>query len=219
MLHNIGLNGCAPAPLIHYLKALGIFRLVAAQCDPRVCGAWRGDAFMLATTKTPDELIAFFLNEYSPTPVVAPWNGSSGFYPKDKSQRVTLEALCRIASPRLDDYRDTIDAARSIVGKRTEQPKGIEKEEMLRHARRVFSDDAVEWLDAAYVLGDSKPSYLPLLGSGGNDGHFEFTANFVARLLTVLPEAIRQKADEQWQQYAQGNLPEARLARRRQQLA
>ncbi len=157
MLHDIVLRGCAPDPLIHYLKALGIFRLVAEQCDPPVRGAWRGDAFMLATAKTPEELIAFFLNEYSPTPVVAPWNGSSGFYPKDKSQRVTLEALCRIASPRLDNYRDTVDAARAIVGKRTEQPKGVEKEEMLRHARRVFSDGAVEWLDAAYVLGDSKP--------------------------------------------------------------
>jgi CRISPR-associated protein Csx17 len=219
MLQDIVLNGCAPTPLIHYLKALGIFRLVSAQGDPQVRGAWRGDAFMLETAKTPDELIAFFLNEYSPTPVVAPWNGSSGFYPKDKSQRVTLEALCRIVSPRLDNYCDTIDTARTIVGKRTEQPKGVEKEEMLRHARRVFSDGAVEWLDAVYVLGESKPGYPPLLGSGGNDGHFEFTANFVARLLTVLPEAIRQKADEQWQQRAQDSLPEARLARLKQQLA
>jgi CRISPR-associated protein Csx17 len=218
MVKNIVLNGCAPEPLIHYLKALGIFRLIAEQCDRQVRGAWRGDAFMLATAKTPDELIAFFLNEYSPTPVVAPWNGSSGFYPKDKSQRATLEALCHTVSPRLDDYRDTVNVAYSIVGKRTEQPKGVEKAEMLRHARRVFSDGAVEWLDAAYVLGDSKPGYLPLLGSGGNDGHFEFTANFIARLLTILPEAIRQKADEQWQ-HAQGRLPEARLARRRQQLA
>src|SRR5437867_3405064 len=50
MLHNIVLNGCAPAPLIHYLKALGIFRLVAEQCDPRVRGAWYGNAFMVETT-------------------------------------------------------------------------------------------------------------------------------------------------------------------------
>jgi len=150
---------------------------------------------------------------------VAPWNGSSGFYPKDKNQRVRLEALCRTAAPRLDDYRDTVVVARAIVGERTEQPKGEAKAEMLRHARRVFSDRAVKWLDAAYVLGESKPGYPPLLGSGGNDGHFEFTSNFVARLLSVLPEAIRQEADEQWQQQAQGRLPEARLARLRQQLS
>lgn len=219
MLNAIVLNGCAPEPLIHYLKTLGIFRLVAEQLDPQVRGAWHSDAFTLETTKTPDELVAFLLHEYSPTPVVAPWNGSSGFYPKDKNQRVMLEALCHTAAPRLDDYRNTVVVARAIVGERTEQPKGEEKAEMLRHARRVFSDRAVQWLDAAYVLGESKPGYPPLLGSGGNDGHFEFTINFVARLLSVLPEAIRQEADDQWQQQrAQGKLAAARLARLRQQL-
>ena len=184
MLHDIVLNGCAPEPLIHYLKALGIFRLVAEQCDPQVRGAWRGDAFMLETAKTPDELIAFFLNEYRPTPIVAPWNGGSGFYPQgQESARDARSLMPYCIVPRLDDYRETVAAARTIVGKRTEQPKDAEKEEMLRHARRVFSDSAVQWLDAAYVLGESKPDYLPLLGSGGNDGRFEFTVNFVARFL------------------------------------
>ena len=78
MLHDVVLNGCAPEPLIHYLKALGMFRLIAEQCDPQVRGAWRGDAFMLEIAKTPDELMTFLMNEYSPTPIVAPWNGSSG---------------------------------------------------------------------------------------------------------------------------------------------
>ena len=49
MRHEVVLNGCAPAPLIHYLKALGIFRLVAEQLDPHVRGVWRGDAFALTT--------------------------------------------------------------------------------------------------------------------------------------------------------------------------
>jgi len=157
MLHDIVLNGCAPTPLIHYLKALGIFRLVAEQCDPQVRAVWRGDAFMLETAKTPDELVAFLLYDYSPTPVVAPWNGSSGFYPKDKNQRVMLEALCHIPALRLDNYRDTIATAREIVGERTEQPKEEEKKKMLLHARRIFSDHAVQWLDAVYVLGESTP--------------------------------------------------------------
>jgi CRISPR-associated protein Csx17 len=218
MLHDIVLNGCAPIPLIYYLKALGIFRLVAEQYDPQVRAVWRGDAFMLETAKTPDELVAFFLYDYSPTPVVAPWNGSSGFYPKDKNQRVMLEALCRIPAQRLANYHDTITTAREIVGERTEQPKEEEKKEMLRHARRIFSDRAVQWLDAVYVLGESTLGYPPLLGSGGNDGHFEFTINFVARLLSVLPEAIRQEVDEQWQQHVQGRVTEARLARLRKQL-
>ena len=206
MPNQIVLRGCTPEPLIHYLKALGIFRLVAEQLDPQARGAWRGDdAFELATPKTPEDLVAFFLHVYHPTPIVAPWNGGSGFYPQDKNQQAMLDALCRIAASRLDDYRDTVVTARTIVAERNAQPKEADKAEMLRQARSVFSDGAVKWLDAAYVLGESKPDYLPLLGSGGNDGRLDFTINFVARLLSVLPEALSQKADEQWtQRRAQG---------------
>ena len=87
MPNRIALRGCVPEPLIHYLKALGVLRLVAEQLDPGVRGAWRGDAFVLDTSKTEDELLDFFLTHYRPTPVVAPWNGGSGFYPQDKNQR------------------------------------------------------------------------------------------------------------------------------------
>ena len=218
MIHDIVFNGCAPTPLIHYLKALGIFRLVAEQCDSQVRAAWHSDAFTLQTVKTPDDLVTFLLHEYRPTPIIAPWNGGSGFYPQDKNQRAMIDALCHSPAPRLDDYRDTVTAARAIVGRRTEQPKDEEKVEMLRHARRVFSDRVVPWLDAAYVLGESKPDYPPLLGSGGNDGRLDFTINFVSRLLSVLPEAIRQEADDKWQQRrTQGTLTEARLTRLKEQ--
>jgi hypothetical protein len=35
------LHGCTPEPLMSYLKALGILRLVAEQADPEARGAWR----------------------------------------------------------------------------------------------------------------------------------------------------------------------------------
>ncbi len=197
MNNQIILRGCAPEPLIHYLKALGIFRLVVEQeFDKSVRAFWRGDTFVLESERTTDELIDFFLNRYTPTPIVAPWNGSSGFYPKDKKQRAMIDALCHIDSPRVNDYRATVAIARALVGDRKEQPKKEEKAEMLRHARCVFSDRALKWLDAAYVLGEIRPDYPPLLGSGGNDGHLEFTFNFIARLLSVLPEVISQQPNK-----------------------
>ncbi len=191
MTAPIVLYGCAPEPLIHYLKALGVLRLVAEQLDPQVRGAWLGDAFALETGKTKDEIVAFFLNEYHPTPIVAPWNGSSGFYPADKKQRAMMETLCGIANGRFDSYKQTIQAAQVVVGERQQQPKDEEKAEMLRAARRIFPEAAVDWLDAAYVLGQEKPDYPPLLGSGGNDGRLDFTVNFIARLLVVLPEFLQ----------------------------
>jgi CRISPR-associated protein Csx17 len=177
--------------LIHYLKALGVLRLVAEQLDPTVRGAWRGDAFALDTSKTENEIVFFFLNEYRPTPIVAPWNGSSGFYPSDKKQRVMIERLCSVENGRFDAYKQTIEAAQIVVGERKQQPKDEEKAGMLRASRRIFPEAAVDWLDAAYVLAQEKPDYPPLLGSGGNDGRLDFTVNFIARLLVVLPEFLQ----------------------------
>ena len=187
MLREIPLRGCAPEPLIHYLKALGVMRLVAEQLDNNVRGAWRADGFLLETTKTEDELTEFFLNDYKPTPIVSPWNNSSGFYPKDKKQSGFIESLCNSSSERFDEFRKTVESAKEIVGQRTEAPKDDEKAGMLRQARCLFPESALAWLDAAFVLGTEKPDYLPLLGSGGNDGRFDFTVNLFEKWLTVLP--------------------------------
>lgn len=80
MIHVHDLDGCAPTPLAHYLKALGILRLVAEQIDPQVRGWWEGETFRLATTLAHDELETFFFDRYEPTPLLAPWNGASGFF-------------------------------------------------------------------------------------------------------------------------------------------
>ena len=197
MLNQIELRGCAPTPLIHYLKALGILRLVASRLnageafDKNARAWWRGDTFVLETVKTEDELVQFFLNDYSPTPIVAPWNGSSGFYPKDIWQRESFEKLWRTNQTRFADYAETFAAAQFVVGDKTQQPKDDEKAEMLRRSRQHFPERALDWLDAAFALGQDKPDYPPLLGSGGNDGRLDFTVNFVSRLLCVLPEILQ----------------------------
>ncbi|WP_051091829.1 type I-G CRISPR-associated protein Cas8g1/Csx17 [Methylosarcina fibrata] len=79
MKHEIALNGCAPTPLAHYLKALGILRLVAEQKDLEVTGFWKNESFVMKTTLDKDALLRFFLEEYQPTPIVTPWNGRGGF--------------------------------------------------------------------------------------------------------------------------------------------
>lgn len=100
-LHH--LTGCAPTPLAHYLKAIGILRLVAQQQDPDVRGCWRDQHFYLLTTLDEAALEAFFLDEYAPTPFVSPWNKGSGFYatndkglaPVERSKAIRFEAFRR----------------------------------------------------------------------------------------------------------------------------
>lgn len=104
------LTGCSPTPLAHYLKALGILRIIAQQKDPEVRGFWRDQHFCLLTSLDEASLEAFFLHEYSPTPFVSPWNKGSGFYTKDDKGITPVE---RSKAPRFAAFRSGIAAARA----------------------------------------------------------------------------------------------------------
>lgn len=183
MSHEHVLRGCTPTPLASYLKALAVLRLVAEQAgDPEVTGCWRNDVFVLRTGMRDDELFSFFLEEYEPTPLVAPWNGGSGFFPKDNQDGIrSIEASnCK----RFSKYRRVIEAARSAVAANSfkESPKEAQKISFLQSLRNQAPEALLRWIDAAVILPDNNPRYPPLLGTGGNDGRLDFTNNFMQRL-------------------------------------
>ncbi|MER3408481.1 MAG: type I-U CRISPR-associated protein Csx17, partial [Nitrososphaera sp.] len=130
----------------------------------------------------------FFLNAYRPSPIVAPWNSDSGFWGR-KAASQTLARLEASSNPRLALYRQVIQVARQVLAGMglQEVPKDAEKARLLRRLRARLPDEAIAWLDAAAVLVDGDPRYAPLLGSGGNDGRLDFTANFIQHLERVLP--------------------------------
>ena len=111
MIHQHDLLGCAPDPLAHYLKALGILRLVAEQADPEARGAWRDEHFVLWTHLDRAGLERFFLEDYRPTPLLSPWNKGSGLM-SDSDPAVC--ALERSTAPRFSDYRSGIGQVRAF---------------------------------------------------------------------------------------------------------
>lgn len=111
ILHK--LEGCAPTPLAHYLKALGILRLVSEQTDPEARGWWEGERFLLATHLDEDELLRFFLERYEPTPLVAPWNKGSGFFYTNDPGLSPIESS---SAPRFEKLRVGIEASRFLLG-------------------------------------------------------------------------------------------------------
>ena len=185
-MHTLSLLGCSPTPLAAYLKALGILRVLSQQCpEAQVRGFWRGNVFVLISSHDEASLVDFFLTRYSPTPLVAPWNGGSGFHPKDNTE--ALDAILASTLPAFENYRETIRAAQSALTALglTEKPEKETKEKLLLRCRNTFSEAALEWLDSAFVLTDDGAKYPPLLGTGGNDGRLEFTNNFMQRLTEV----------------------------------
>ena len=192
--NEVVLGGCAPTPLASYLKALGVMRLLAEQKPEwEVRGAWRGEHFVIKSPAFAGEEFAgeedarekvseFFLREYSPTAMVAPWNGGSGFYPKDT--KVGIEPIIQGRSERFSTYRDVIGFCQHLVEEQglKESPKGDDKSRFLTTARSRGPEALLDWMDAAILLAGEDPKYPPLLGTGGNDGRLDFTNNFMQRL-------------------------------------
>lgn len=197
MAESIKLAGCTPEPLMGYLKGLGVFRLVAEQADKTAQMSWAGGVCRLHTSLDSGELANFFLNHYHPTPILAPWNGGSGFY---DSASEPLDVLANSTVERLAPYRAAIDAIRRFpLG---DKPKDEQKEALLCRCRAELSDEVVPWLDTCFALGEDGPNYFPLLGTGGNDGRLDFTNNFFQRLADVIwfgvPFALPPEASVGW---------------------
>ena len=122
----LALPGCAPTPLASYLKALGVLRLVSspanrvsgAAADPHARGWWENECFRLRTTLSRDALLQFFLHDYAPSPIIAPWNGRAGFLEGDAGETssrigaVLRNAIEKSSCSRLDGMRRTLNSLR-----------------------------------------------------------------------------------------------------------
>lgn len=221
-MNEIALPGCTPTPLASYLKALAVLRLVAEARldeggDPDATGFWRGDVFVLRTRLTREQLCDFFLEQYRPTPLIAPWNGGSGFYfqegklkekdPTTGKKRKTgvrnqeteatrtIAAIAQSTSPRFANYRDAIAVARLVIAelKIVQAPENTatsnQKYRFIQSFRNLASDHCLSAMDSAVVIAGDETSFPPLLGTGGNDGNLDFTNNFMQRLLEVIDVA------------------------------
>ncbi len=183
-LHVHALHGCAPAPLAHYLKALGVLRLVAEQADPGARGFWRDDVFSLVTTLDAQELARYFLERYSPTPMLSPWNGGSGFYQGDNKEG--FDPIRCAKAPRFDAFAKAIVDAIDELGGLVEKPTGEAKARVLRDCLASWDTPAYQWLRAAFTVDSAgEPRYPALLGTGGNDRRLDFTNNYMQRLVSL----------------------------------
>ncbi len=219
--HTHRLTGCSPIPLAHYLKALGILRLVAEQADSTAQGWWSGDVFHLRTTLDEAALSQFFLDKYAPTPIVVPWSGSDFFaanrqpnsanykerWPESSQKycptaETIIEAFLVSDANRLERYREMIRGVfRAMDASGTREKKDIEaakgenqKRLFLTCLRSILPDDLVLWLDTAAALGTDEFAFNALLGSGGgSDGNSHFSDNFMQSLWICLNDFDAQR--------------------------
>ncbi len=191
-MHKIVLKGCRPEPLSNYLKALGVLRVLSESRSYAKCkGYWENDNFVLITTLTEAEIKEFFLREYAPSPFVSPWNGSTGFYEKDK-QKDLLKAILDAPETRFGEYHKAIKISQGVIErlKLKEQPKDAQMKKLLfSQLRDAVPDTMAKWIDTCAMItndSDSPLKFVPLMGTGGNDGNFEFGRTFMQQLQNLI---------------------------------
>ena len=186
----IRLQGCTATPLAGYLKALGVLRLISnpvnhangVAADAHARGWWENGHFHVATSLGADDLMRFFLEDYAPSAIIAPWNGGSGFYPKDNKEGIG--PLAASESPRFRAIAQAIGVAAGEIRRRgwSARPESDAKAALVHALRALLNDAALHWLDATVALSGERLSFPQLLGTGGNDGRLDFTNNFMRRL-------------------------------------
>lgn len=206
--HEIVLHGCTPEPLMGYLKALGVFRILSEQADADCRAAWKGGTLVLATSISEEKLVEFLYKEFIPTPIVVPWSGSDFFDVKLIKKAVKhkstptgstiIEAFLQNESDRFGNYRDALRACLNSLSvveiPKKEQMKGNKKADFLAHLRTLAVAGLDSWVDAASALPDDDLKLNSLLGSGGgSDGNTHFSDNFMQNIWETFPDFTHQK--------------------------
>lgn len=187
------LAGCRPEPLGAYLQGLGVLRVVGEQADPGATGSWADGGFVLNTVLDEGQLVEFFLRRYEPSPMVAPWNKGSGFFPGGAARTAEkrLGAAECLVGERFENLRAAIAVGRRIVSslpgetwseKKNSLGKDEIKKAVIARARSEMPDEALWCLDAAVALTDGGPVYAPILGTGFNFGRQDLTSNYLGHL-------------------------------------
>ena len=203
---DLPLPGCTPEPLMAYLKALGVLRLVSEQRDETARGWWKNDVFWLRSSLDRQSLLRFFLEKYEPTPIIVPWSGGDFFavnwnpgqvkHSKTPTSSKAIEAFLCTRSPRFDSYRAVLIACKAALescGIDTQEKMQQQKWSFIQALRSICDEPLVlDWIDAAAITGIEK--FAPLLGSGGgSDGNTHFSDNFMQNLWDVLPDFDDQR--------------------------
>lgn len=207
MLNEIPLNGCTSEPLMNYLKALGVLRLVSEQKDPKAKGCWKNGVFFIKSSLSGNELLSFFIYDYIPTPVIVPWSGNDFFQAfwgnkkssispkKTPTSNEIITAFVNSKADRIRLYREALQQVKEIMVDMKLTSKGqIEKDKTLKsrfieRLRSSMDDKLVYWFDSCSVFSEKKPQFNILLGSGGgSDGNTHFSDNFMQNLWEMIPQ-------------------------------
>lgn len=190
--HTHRLDGCAPTPLASYLKALGVLRLLATPAnsvkgeaaDSAARGWWAGERFHLKARLSSEALIRFFLEDYAPSPIIAPWNGRAGFLEGDAgpdSSRTGAQLMKAIESSRAK----RLDGMRAVIAALRREPLLVQYDKLRAEAKAASEEEKRATGEAKKAAAEkrkaltrqaeaTKSALLPNLRSNADAHHLRF---------------------------------------------
>lgn len=98
-----------------------------------------------------------------------------------------LDAVERLKKERMDASAELARQLKKVRTKIQGQRRAAGKEELMARARSKLPEDALPWVDAAFVLRpEGTASFNPVLGTGGNEGRLDFSINFMKHISALL---------------------------------
>ena len=189
---SLTLEGCTPTPLASYLKALGILRLISSDvnhasgraADSGARGWWENECFHLRTALDRNALCRFFLDDYAPSPIIAPWNGRAGFLEGDagaESSRTGAEltnAIRQSGSLRFENMRQTVESLRNSEALGGYDALRAKEKELNKALKVLKGDDKARMEDELKRVkrksNESKSLLLPTLRATTDSHHLAY---------------------------------------------
>jgi CRISPR-associated protein Csx17 len=195
-MNPIPLEGCTPEPLMNYLKALGVLKIVVEQnFDSQARGFWKDGIFHLHTNLTEESLVAAFSERYQPSPILSPWNEAAGFKKKKGTDVEAVRKAGGSSEARYARFKLSVSSAQSIVA---EAKSDDDKDDLILNLRNKLPDDVIQWLDACGSYGSEKCQFAPFLGTGGNVGKMEISINYLKNLSILFDEKKHTNSRLPW---------------------
>lgn len=189
---SMTLDGCRPTPLASYLKALGVLRLISCDAnhlsgqaaDPKARGWWEGERFHLWTKLDRTALCRFFLHEYAPSPIIAPWNGRAGFLEGDagaessRTGALLMSAIQRSTGLRFSNMRRTVESLRSNSAVAGYDELRAREKRLTTQVRELKGDEKLGVQDELKIVkkqaSESKSALLPTLRATTDSNHLAY---------------------------------------------
>ena len=180
---SLPLEGCTPEPLMNYLKALGVFKILGEQgFDATARASWKNGIFHLHTKLNKGNLLDTLTERYKPSPVITPWNEAGGFKRAKGKDVETVRKITESDSDRYQHFKGLTPEAKEIT-RSLDSKKS--KDDLILALRNNLPDEAIQWIDACGSYAGDGYQFSPFLGTGGNIGKMDISINYLSQLVDV----------------------------------